>query len=125
LPFEVLPCDDGGYLIDEYQISYLSTSRDLLRLMSPPANQPAPALVVADPDFDLSLDRIPEVVYQEETYAGPADRRSYDFNRYYSSFDRLPATKEEALCLHFLVDPSQAEKSSYRESGSMPDWNCP
>ncbi len=95
LPFEVLPCDDGGYLIDEYQISYLSTSRDLLRLMSPPANQPAPALVVADPDFDLSLDRIPEVVYQEETYAGPADRRSYDFNRYYSSFDRLPATKEE------------------------------
>ena len=29
------------------------------------------------------------------------------------------------LCLHFLVAPSQAEKSSYRESGSTPDWNCP
>ncbi len=29
------------------------------------------------------------------------------------------------LCLHFLVDPSQAAKRSYKESGSIPDWNCP
>ena len=31
----------------------------------------------------------------------------------------------QSLCLHFLVDLSQAEKRSYKESGSMPDWNCP
>jgi len=30
LPFEVLPTDDGRYLIDNYQISYLSVSRDVL-----------------------------------------------------------------------------------------------
>ena len=29
------------------------------------------------------------------------------------------------LCLHFLIGPSQAERSSYKVSGSTPDWNCP
>jgi hypothetical protein len=36
-----------------------------------------------------------------------------------------PHQKNGTLSLHFLVDPSQAEKRSYKESGSMPDWNCP
>ncbi|MCI0418957.1 MAG: CHAT domain-containing protein, partial [Acidobacteria bacterium] len=31
LPFEVLPTHDGRHLIDDYQISYLSTGRDVLR----------------------------------------------------------------------------------------------
>jgi CHAT domain-containing protein/tetratricopeptide (TPR) repeat protein len=53
LPFEVLPNDDGSRLIDTYQISYLSSGRDVLRFGTPASGQPRPPLVAADPDFDL------------------------------------------------------------------------
>src|SRR5256885_11881994 len=32
IPFEVLPTDDGGHLIDDYYFSYFCTGRDVLRL---------------------------------------------------------------------------------------------
>jgi len=38
---------------DEFEISYLSSGRDLLRLQTAPASQPQQAVVIADPDFDL------------------------------------------------------------------------
>jgi tetratricopeptide (TPR) repeat protein/CHAT domain-containing protein len=53
LPFEALPTEDGHYLIDTYQIIYLSVGRDALRFNAPNTVVPAPALVIADPDFDL------------------------------------------------------------------------
>jgi CHAT domain-containing protein len=52
LPFEVLPMEEGGWLLDAYQISYVSTGRDILRFQAPPADA-RPAEVFADPDFDL------------------------------------------------------------------------
>ncbi|WP_199246527.1 tetratricopeptide repeat protein [[Phormidium] sp. ETS-05] len=58
LPFQILPSDDKGekLLMDEYNISYLSAGRDVLRSTVQP-NRPAGApLVVADPDFDLGLE---------------------------------------------------------------------
>jgi CHAT domain-containing protein/tetratricopeptide (TPR) repeat protein len=54
LPFEVLPDARGGRLIDRYQISYLSSGRDVLRFATPASSQPRPPLVAADPDFDLA-----------------------------------------------------------------------
>ena len=54
LPFEVLPLDQGRRLIDVYRLSYLSTGRDVLRFTVPFPVSPTPALVLADPDFDLS-----------------------------------------------------------------------
>ena len=53
LPFEVLPTADGRRLIDDYQISYLSCGRDVLRFGAVATGQPGGPLVVADPDFDL------------------------------------------------------------------------
>jgi CHAT domain-containing protein len=52
LPFEVLPTA-GRRLIDDYQISYLSCGRDVLRFGTTATGQPGKPLVVADPDFDL------------------------------------------------------------------------
>ena len=49
LPFESLPG-----VLDDYEISYLSTGRDLLR--APAAASAGPAVVIADPDYDLGLD---------------------------------------------------------------------
>ena len=54
LPFEVLPLDQGRRLIDAYRLSYLSTGRDVLRFTVSSPVSPTPALVLADPDFDLS-----------------------------------------------------------------------
>lgn len=59
LPFEALPLDDGRYAIDEYQISYLSTGRDVLRFDVASSSQAEDPLVVADPDFDLGSNRTP------------------------------------------------------------------
>ena len=62
LPFEALPWPDGAkradalpvhYLSDEFDIQYLSVSRDILRDNPTSAHTAAP-LVLADPDFDLT-----------------------------------------------------------------------
>lgn len=55
IPFEVLPAGDGRYLIDDYQISYLSAGRDVLRFAIASALPSTPPLIVADPDFDLGV----------------------------------------------------------------------
>ena len=94
LPFEVLPTDDGGYLIDEYQISYLSAGRDLLRFTSTPVAQRAPGLVVADPDFDLRSDADSPSGAAGDSGKEPAGRRSLDLDRG-GRFERLPGTAIE------------------------------
>jgi tetratricopeptide (TPR) repeat protein len=62
IPFEILPTDETGkqLLTDEYRISYLSVGRDILRSKiktTRPASQP---LVIADPNFDLVKNNLPE-----------------------------------------------------------------
>lgn len=53
VPFDAVPLDDGRRLADAWEITYLTTGRELLR---PPEQVPAPAgppIVVGDPDFNL------------------------------------------------------------------------
>jgi CHAT domain-containing protein len=81
LPFEILPLDQGRRLIDAYRLSYLSTGRDLLRITVPSPVSPTPALVLADPDFDLSS-------APTTTPTGPGGSED-------SPFARLPGTRLE------------------------------
>lgn len=53
LPFEILPWGTGGSLIDDHCISYLVSGRDVLRFGIPLSRQPAPPVVVAEPDYSL------------------------------------------------------------------------
>jgi CHAT domain-containing protein len=53
LPFEALPLKVGHWLIDEYNISYLTAGRDALRFTQRSRAQASPPLVVAAPDYDL------------------------------------------------------------------------
>ena len=91
LPFEVLPLEGERRLIDEYRISYLSTSRDLLRFGPKFNPQPSKPLVFADPDFDFNT----------ETATAPIEplsssgRQSRDLNREEIQFRRLPGTRVE------------------------------
>jgi CHAT domain-containing protein/tetratricopeptide (TPR) repeat protein len=90
LPFEVLPAGDGGSLIDDYYISYLSAGRDLLRFGAGLSVQPGESLVVADPDFDL-LDG--ESLLRPTSAAQEQVLRDIDHGGL--SFSRLPGTREE------------------------------
>jgi len=61
VPFEILPNSDSSYLVEKYEISYLSSGRDLLRFEKP-SKCSDEAIVMADPDFqasfkDLSVNR--------------------------------------------------------------------
>jgi len=60
LPFETLPAEDGRHLIDEWEISYLTSGRDLLAYRSGTRRPPQPPLVLGDADFDLD-DTAPKV----------------------------------------------------------------
>jgi len=53
VPFQALPTDDGRYVLDTYLVSYLSVGRDALRLQAVTTPATTPAVVAADPDFDL------------------------------------------------------------------------
>jgi CHAT domain-containing protein/tetratricopeptide (TPR) repeat protein len=53
VPFGILP-EEGRLLIDHYQISYLSTGRDILRGNIETERPASPPFIMADPDFNLS-----------------------------------------------------------------------
>jgi CHAT domain-containing protein/tetratricopeptide (TPR) repeat protein len=97
LPFEVLPTGDGDRrLIDDYLITYLSSGRDVLRFRARPVRQAAPALVAADPDFDLAAAAAAAApAAPEPSPAEPAARRwSRDLDRSHA-VGRLPGTRTE------------------------------
>jgi CHAT domain-containing protein len=91
LPFEVLPIENSQYVIDRYQISYLSTGRDILHFNATSNYQPAVSLVVADPEFDLGSDD-PTSDAQNGEMRG---RQSRDLDRSMWHFKRLPGTLVE------------------------------
>jgi len=53
LPFEALTLRDGGYLIDHYEIRYVTSGRDLVRIAEAEVLAGTDPLVLADPAFDL------------------------------------------------------------------------
>ncbi|HEU4561517.1 MAG TPA: CHAT domain-containing tetratricopeptide repeat protein [Longimicrobium sp.] len=99
LPFEVLPREEGGHLLEEYRISYLSSGRDALGFGAAVGVAPAPPVVVANPDFDLRLK-------QRRRPARPrraAGRRSRDLERGTLEFDPLPQTAREGEWIAALL----------------------
>jgi tetratricopeptide (TPR) repeat protein len=66
LPFGVLPTAEGRYLMEDYELCYLSVGRDLLRFgATQTLVQPTDSLVIADPDYNLShSDLTPQLLTQ-------------------------------------------------------------
>jgi tetratricopeptide (TPR) repeat protein/CHAT domain-containing protein len=92
LPFEVLPLDRNRCLLDDYQFSYLSTGRDLIRfgIIKSGGGSTKP-LVMADPDFNFSLHS------KSASYEGEISprRQSRDLRSSHLSFRNLPGTRLE------------------------------
>lgn len=54
LPFEILPLEQGRVLIDDYEITYVTAGRDLIPVQHTSHEPANPAVVIADPDYDLT-----------------------------------------------------------------------
>jgi CHAT domain-containing protein/Tfp pilus assembly protein PilF len=91
LPFEVLPNDKAGreVLIDKYFISYLSTGRCLLRFETANSYLSFDALVVGDPDYDLTGTEARKIITAVSSEPNISHEKTIHF-------ERLPGTRLEA-----------------------------
>ena len=99
LPFEVLPLGSGQRLLDEYEISYCNTGRDVLRFEAAFTGQAAEAIVIGDPDFDLVAGVVPAAASGYDPGTPPVPRffcRSPELKPGHYHFDRLPGTRIES-----------------------------
>jgi CHAT domain-containing protein len=92
VPFEALPADDGSYVIDGYQISYVGAGRDVLRFGGRRAAEGSAPMVIADPDFVLIADAAPA---GKQSDGIAASRQSRDALRGTTVFRRLAGTRRE------------------------------
>jgi CHAT domain-containing protein/Tfp pilus assembly protein PilF len=99
LPWEALTLKDGKYVIEHYQLSYLTSGRDLLPLPATKVKPTAP-LVLADPDFDLdpskaNAERKRLLAQGEDEHAPRGQSRALHLG----SVPRLPGTAAEAKAI--------------------------
>jgi CHAT domain-containing protein len=92
LPFGVLTDDQGRYLMQSAEITYLTSGRDLLRLTDTVANRQAP-MIFANPDFGPTR----KVAAVSESVV--VSRRSADMRDGVQPFDPLKGTEQEAQAL--------------------------
>ncbi|HIK12749.1 MAG TPA: tetratricopeptide repeat protein [Oscillatoriaceae cyanobacterium M33_DOE_052] len=124
LPFQLLPSDDKGekLLMDEYNISYLSAGRDVLRSKVQPNRPAAAPLVVADPDFDLGLVSSPVDIAKDTHLEGTMGQILSTLEG--KPFKRAPGTRYlgEAVAKKLGVQPYlDAEAVEPR----LTNGNCP
>ncbi|MEM8806568.1 MAG: tetratricopeptide repeat protein, partial [Cyanobacteria bacterium P01_G01_bin.38] len=108
LPFAALVDENNQYLIETYQITYLTSGRDLLRFqLSEPSQQPP--MVMADPDYDKA---------DTTVAAAPSEannQRSIDASNL--TFTDLPGTAAEADAIApMLSNPTLLLKAEATEN---------
>jgi len=91
IPFEALVDENNQYLVENYQITYLTSGRDLLRQKEKFASQ-QPPLIMADPLYDLTVKKVA---------LNPNSTRS--INLADLVFAPLEATKEEAEAIKKIL----------------------
>jgi CHAT domain-containing protein/tetratricopeptide (TPR) repeat protein len=93
VPFEALRLADGRYLVEQFQISYLSSGRDLMP--RPTLKEPlGPALVLTDPDYDALGDA--PAPPPGALVVRADSKRSSDLEKRGLRFKRLPGFAREA-----------------------------
>jgi CHAT domain-containing protein len=97
VPFAALVDGQGRYLGDRYELGYLSSGRDLLRIAGPSAPPRDGFTVVAGPDYGALTDRT-TLAYAASTRTV----RSADLDRSGLYFNALPGTVKEARLIKGL-----------------------
>jgi CHAT domain-containing protein len=114
LPFEILPTDKGGYLMDEYRCNFLNVGRDILRFKAKiPAKVTYP-LVIANPEYNLaSPENTPSTAENEEKFTFKPSLRDLATSRQGQIFNSLPGTEIEGekIAKILRVKPVTAAKA--------------
>ena len=111
VPFEAL-VDENKYLVENYNFTYLTSGRDLIRLQQNSPSEELP-LLIADPLYNL----------EDNLVASNLPRRSLEdiselFNR--NSFPPLAATEKEAKAIQSLLDlPTERIKLQSQASETL------
>lgn len=92
IPFEALVDERGRYLVERYDITLLTSGRDLVRLEAKRPPERRRGLVIADPRFDLG-----EQAAQQPAGQPANGMRSVDFQTVV--YPPLPGTRREAQLL--------------------------
>jgi CHAT domain-containing protein len=98
VPFAALLDEHGEYLEQRYEISYLTSGRDLMHLEAPAPARGSP-VVMADPDYGPSNSGPPSDIGSYRS----SDSRSIDLERSGLVFKPLAGTAEEARALQRLL----------------------
>ncbi|MGA1283353.1 MAG: CHAT domain-containing protein [Prochlorothrix sp.] len=109
LPFGALRDEEGRYLIQRYELSYLSSGRDLLRLFPDRSStvQSTGPVILANPTYDLPenlANPAPSAAVSDsapDRPSPPAQSRSLDFTSI--AWSPLPGTAEEAAALQTFL----------------------
>lgn len=111
LPYYILPCPDGKYVIEKYEISYLSSGRDLVKHRQQKRPENDYALLVADPDFDMEIMAQsapvtelgpPAIIAGPDSHIpvrGPSNRSEC----LKAPFGRIPSTRKEGRAIIKLL----------------------
>jgi CHAT domain-containing protein len=97
VPFAALLNDDGEYLAQRFEISYLTSGRDLLRMGSGSPARGAPAVLAAPAYGPSSATQLPVRSAVQSARSAALDRTGLVFNP-------LPATEVEAKGLQRLLN---------------------
>ncbi|RCJ30014.1 hypothetical protein A6769_34695 [Nostoc punctiforme NIES-2108] len=98
LPFEVLPTDEGGYLMDEYQFNFLNVGRDILRFKAQIPARVTKPLVIANPDYNLAQATVSQPLSTDEIdkkFTFTPSLRDLASSRQGQIFSSLPGTEIE------------------------------
>ena len=93
IPFAALVDENDNYLVENYEITYLSSGRDLLQLESTPNPQQAP-VIVANPDYGTQISS--KQIAKETTESNESERSSVDLRNLDNCCTPLIGTQQEA-----------------------------
>ena len=99
LPFEALVGPEGRYLVEDVQLTYLTSGRDMMGLELKHSARSGP-LVIADPDYDLKPGEAADVQLASRIALRGLNPGEFQWSR-------LPGTADEAALIHPLLKGSR------------------
>jgi CHAT domain-containing protein/tetratricopeptide (TPR) repeat protein len=100
VPWAALPLPDGRYAIEQHQLSYLISGRELVREKGAARAAPGRPVVLADPDYDLSPEKASAQTRKLlRGQPAPEELRSAVLGLSLPRVVRLPGTAAEAAAI--------------------------
>ena len=124
IPFAALVTEDDRYLLEDYQITYLTSGRDLLRLQLDQPSQQGP-VILANPDYDNpGSDEVVQIAQISQAEGERENQRSVDISDF-NNFRSLPGTAEEAEAIAPLLDNATVLTQTNATENALKQLNAP